>query len=152
MDDEVVRDVKVPVLGLGTAQITGNECINTVEQALDLGYRHIDTAQLYGNESEIGEVIENSRIERDKLFIVTKTKRKNLGKGKLYQSFMDSLEKLRTNYVDLLLIHAPSRKVPIHEYIHEMNKLQDKDKINYIGVSNFSVEQTKKLWMHLARQ
>lgn len=144
MENKVLRDVKVPVLGLGTAQITGDECINTVKQALDIGYRHIDTAQLYGNESEIGEAIENSRIDRDKLFIVTKIKRKNLEKSKLYQSFMESLEKLRTDYVDLLLIHAPSKKVPINESIHEMNKLQDKDKIKHIGVSNFSVEQTKK--------
>lgn len=144
MENEVVRDVKLPVLGLGTAQITGDECINTVDQALNSGYRHIDTAQLYGNEREIGKAIENSRINRDKIFLVTKIKRRNLGKDKLCQSFINSLEKLRTNYVDLLLIHAPSRKVPIKESIHEMNKLYDKDKINHIGVSNFSVEQTKK--------
>lgn len=144
MEQEIVKNAKIPALGLGTAQLTGEECINTVEEALNLGYRHIDTAQLYGNESEIGKAIENSQIDRNKIFIVTKIKRKNLEKTKLYQSFINSLEKLRTNYVDLLLIHAPSRKVPIQESINEMNKLQNKDKIKHIGVSNFSVEKTKK--------
>jgi len=135
-----VRDVEVPALGFGTWQMTGEECRTAVENAIELGYRHIDTAQLYNNEEAVGQAIANSDVDRDEIFLVTKVLRRNLSYDDVIRSVENSLDRLDTD-IDLLLIHSPSRSVPIEETIEAMNKLQDDGQVTHIGVSNFSVAQ-----------
>lgn len=138
-----VRGVEVPGLGFGTARITGDECRAAVEDAIDLGYRHIDTAQMYDNEGEVGDAIARSRVDREELFVVTKVHRRNLAYEDVLDSVADSLERLGTE-IDLLLIHAPSRTVPTAESIEAMNQLQRDGRVDAIGVSNFSVGQLRE--------
>lgn len=134
----------LPTLGLGTAGMTGRECREAVEQALSIGYRHIDTAQMYDNEEAVGAAIAAADVPREEVFVVTKLHRRNLAYDDVLQTFEDSLAGLDTDTVDLLLIHAPSGTVPVEETIRAMNELQHDDLVDHIGVSNFSVEQTKQ--------
>lgn len=142
MEHVVVKGVEVPAVGFGTAGMTGNDCRTAVEDALDLGYRHLDTAQMYGNEAAVGDGIARSRVDRDELFLVTKVHRRNLAYEDVVDSVAGSLERLGTA-IDLLLIHAPSRTVPIEESIEAMNRLQREGRVDHIGVSNFSVDELR---------
>ena len=139
-----VQGVEVPALGLGTARMRGEECRIAVEEALELGYRHIDTAQMYDNEEMVGAAVSESEVDRDEVFLVTKILRSNLGYDDVLSSFEQSLQRLQMDYVDLLLIHAPSRSVPVVESLRAMNELQDEGKVRHIGVSNFSVSQMRE--------
>jgi diketogulonate reductase-like aldo/keto reductase len=143
MEYATVRGIKVPKIGLGTARMTGEGCRQAVETGLDLGYRHLDTAQLYDNEDAVGEVIAASGVDRSEVFLTTKLHRRNLAPEDVFESFAASLNRLGTDYVDLLLIHAPSDAVPVEETIDAMNELQDEGKVERVGVSNFSVEQLR---------
>ena len=105
---------KMPALGYGTWQLSGNACIKALEQALKIGYRHIDTAQIYGNEAEIGEAL-SYNIKREEIFLTTKIWIDNFAAEKVKSSFAESLHKLRTDYVDLLLLHWPNPAVPLEE-------------------------------------
>lgn len=137
------KGVTIPALGLGTYSMKGEECRKACLNALELGYRHFDTAQMYNNEQPVGDAIRQSDVLRDDIFVVTKILRKNLAYEDVLSSFSSSLSRLGLDYVDLLLIHAPSSTVPIEESIEAMNKLQQEGTVKHIGVSNFSVEQTK---------
>src|SRR4029450_4796381 len=97
----------IPLLGYGTYPLTGVECRDGVAMALDLGLRHIDTAQLYDNEKDVGQAIARSGINRDEIFLVTKVGRDNLGRRHFIHSVQDSLEKLGVGRVELLLTHGP---------------------------------------------
>ena len=138
-----IQDVQIPALGLGTARMKGETCRETVETGLDLGYRHIDTAQMYNNEDAVGTAVRASSVDRDDVFLTTKINRGNQKYDDVLSSFAGSLERLGMEYVDLLLIHAPSR-TPIEETIEAMNQLQERDRVRHIGVSNFSVQQTEE--------
>lgn len=140
METVTVHGVEVPAVGFGTWQLTGEDCRLAVEDALELGYRHLDTAQMYDNEAAVGEAVENSAVDREDVFLVTKVLRGNLAYDDLLDSVEASLDRLGTD-IDLLLIHAPSRSVPIAESIEAMNQLQDTGAVRHIGVSNFSVTQ-----------
>lgn len=129
------EDAGMPVLGLGTWQLTGRECVKSVRNALDLGYRHIDTAQMYGNETEIGEAIEG--FPREELFITSKVPPDNLEHDKLLGSCAESLDKLGTDYLDLYLVHWPSSRIPIEETFPAFRELKDEGRIRAAGVSNF---------------
>lgn len=142
MEYETVRDVEVPAIGLGTWQLRGEACRTAVETALRLGYRHVDTAQMYGNEAAVGDAIANAPVDREDVFLVTKVGRRDLAYDDVIRSVEESLERLGT-HVDLLLIHAPSRTVPIEESIEAMNRLQRDGGVDHVGVSNFSVEQLR---------
>src|SRR5262245_58089509 len=109
----------IPRLGLGTFRLNGQVVIDSVTNALELGYRAIDTAQIYGNEAEIGQAIAQSGLARGDLFLTTKIWTENLAGDKLAASLEDSLAKLRTDHVDLALIHWPSpgNRVPVAEFI-----------------------------------
>ncbi|WP_336136278.1 aldo/keto reductase [Natronomonas amylolytica] len=120
------------------------EARNAVETALELGYRHIDTAQMYGNEDAVGAAVEKADIARDEVFVVTKTLSRNLAYDDLHDSFEDSLDRLKMESVDLLLIHEPSRSVPVEESIRAMNELQEAGRVRHIGVSNFSIRQLRE--------
>lgn len=144
MEYVTVRGVEVPALGLGTARMDETECRNAVETALELGYQHVDTAQMYGTEGPVGDAIAASGVDRADIFVTTKIHRRNLAYDDVLDSFDDSLSRLGMDYVDLLLIHAPSGTVPLEETLSAMDELRDDGTVGYIGVSNFSVEQLKR--------
>lgn len=138
-----LQDERIPAIGLGTWQLTEN-CAESVENALEMGYLHVDTAQVYGNEAEVGEGIQNAKIDRDDIWLTTKVWRDNLNKEDLKNSVEESLEKLKTEYVDLLLIHWPFAEMDLEEVLEEMNELVEEGKARNIGISNFTAEQTHK--------
>jgi 2,5-diketo-D-gluconate reductase B len=144
MEYVTVQGAEIPALGFGTARMGTTETRNAVETALELGYRHIDTAQMYGNEDAVGAAVEKADVARDEVFVVTKILSRNLAHDDLHDSFEDSLDRLKMEYVDLLLIHEPSRSVPVKESIRAMNELQEAGRVRHIGVSNFSVRQLRE--------
>ena len=134
-----VQGRPMPVLGLGTWQLTGSACERVVRTALEIGYRHIDTAEMYGNEGEIGQALAKAQVQREDLFITTKIWTNHLRARDVGPTVESSLRKLRTEHVDLLLIHWPNPSVPIGETLGAMQKLQASGKTRAIGVSNFPV-------------
>ena len=133
-------------LGLGTFRLTDQVVIDSVRTGLELGYRLIDTAQIYGNEKEVGQAIAASGVARDRLFITTKIWIENLATGKLSASLKDSLTKLRTDHVDLTLIHWPSpgNAVPVAEYMGALAEAKAQGLTTQIGVSNFNIALMKE--------
>jgi 2,5-diketo-D-gluconate reductase B len=129
--------IQVPKLGFGTWQITGSDCVEAVRDALELGYRHIDTAQMYGNEAEVGQAIADSGVARKEIFLTTKVLPENLDRDSCRRSTEESLDKLGTSYVDLLLIHWPNERLPLDEPLSAMRQLQEEGSVRHIGVSNF---------------
>jgi 2,5-diketo-D-gluconate reductase B len=134
-----VKGTRVPAIGLGTWQLSGRQCYDSVRQALDLGYRHIDTAQMYGNEQEVGRAIRDSGIARSEIFLTTKLAPGNLAAAAVRHSTEDSLRRLGLDHVDLLLIHWPSSSVALEETLPAMAALRDQGKARHLGVSNFTV-------------
>jgi diketogulonate reductase-like aldo/keto reductase len=132
----------MPVIGLGTWQIEGERCTKAVKAALDLGYRHIDTAKMYGNETEIGQAIRG--FPREQLFITTKVWNTDLGYDDTIASCDDSLAQLDTAYLDLLLIHWPNRNIPLAETFRAFKRLVDEKKVRAVGVSNFTIARTEE--------
>lgn len=143
-----LKGAEVPEIGLGTWQITGDACRKAVEDALELGYRHIDTAQIYGNEEHVGTGIANSNVDRNDVWLTTKIWRTNFHPEDVISSFHESLEKLQTNYVDLLLIHWPSKKIDFKNTLEAMKQLKQEGKVKHIGVSNFTPEQLEEAQKH----
>ncbi len=139
---------RIPQLGLGTWELRGTVCARIVEQALRLGYRHIDTAEMYGNEREVGEGLRASRVPRDEVFVTTKIWPENFAPLALMRSAQESLRKLKLTQVDLLLLHWPSSSVPLEETIGALNTAKERGFTKHIGISNFTadfVEQAVKL-------
>ncbi len=134
----------IPALGFGTARMTGKTCQQAVELALEVGYRHLDTAQLYDNEEAVGAAIEASDVDREDIFVVTKIHRDNAAYDAVLESTRESTKRLGLECIDVLLIHAPSQHVPLSETIEAMNDLQAAGRVEHIGVSNFSVEQLER--------
>lgn len=131
----------IPVLGLGTWRSKGQDCIDIVSQALKMGYEHIDTAQAYSNEVEVGKGIKQSGVARDKLFLTTKIFPDDMKfePEKLKAAAKRSLENLDTDYVDLLLLHWPDDRVPLSKTIPALCELQKQGLTRHIGVSNFNI-------------
>ncbi|MEZ0170344.1 aldo/keto reductase [Microvirga sp. TS319] len=129
----------IPALGFGTFRMSGPDVLRMVPHALDLGFRHIDTAQIYGNETEVGEGLARSGIARADVFLTTKVWVENYRHDAFLASVDESLAKLRTDYVDLLLLHWPSASVPLAEQIGALNEVQRSGRVRHIGVSNFTV-------------
>ena len=131
----------IPVLGLGTWQSTGQDCIDVVSQGLQMGYEHIDTAQAYDNEVEVGKGIKQSGVARDKFFLTTKIFPDDMKfePEKLIAAAKRSLENLDTDYVDLLLLHWPDNRVPLSETMPALCELQKQGLTRNIGVSNFNI-------------
>jgi 2,5-diketo-D-gluconate reductase B len=132
-----IRGTSVPVLGLGTWELEGEDCLRGVPMALELGYRHLDTAQIYGNEEEVGRGLAASGVPREEVFLTTKLWRSNVEPARVRSSAEESLRKLRTDYVDLLLIHWPVPDVPVGATLEAMLQLVDQGKVRHVGVSNF---------------
>lgn len=128
--------IEMPILGFGVYQVAdGNECEKAVSEAIEVGYRLFDTAQAYGNEKSVGDAIRKSGIDRKEFFIVTKVWVSNAGEEKAYQSILNSLEKLQTDYVDLLLIHQPFNDY--YGTYRAMERAYKEGKARAIGISNF---------------
>ena len=130
----------IPTLGFGTFRVPGPDAERMVSHVLATGYRHIDTAQIYGNEAEVGDGIRRSGVARGDLFLTTKVWVENYKHDAFIASVDESLEKLRTDYVDLLLLHWPNEAVPLAEQIGTLNEVAKAGKVHHIGVSNFNTD------------
>jgi len=136
----------IPVFGLGTFRLQNQVVIDSVKAGFELGYRLIDTAQIYGNEMQVGQAIAESGVPRDALFLTTKIWTANLAKDKLVPSLKESLTKLRTNHVDLALIHwpSPNNEVPVSEFMGALAEARASGLTRHIGVSNFNMALMKE--------
>ena len=134
-----IQGASLPALGFGTWSLSGSRCREMVCCAIELGYRHIDTATIYGNEVEVGQGIAASGISRDEIFLVTKVWTNNLRFKAVLASAEESLRRLDTDYIDLLLVHWPTRSVPLSETLDAMSELRSRGQIRHVGVSNFNV-------------
>lgn len=133
------KGARIPAIGLGTWQLSGRTCARVVEQALRLGYRHIDTAQAYENEREVGDGMRASGVRRDDVFITTKVWTNHFAPHDLERSVKESLVKLRLPSVDLLLLHWPNPQVPLAETLGALAHAKRLGLARHIGVSNFTV-------------
>lgn len=150
----LTHNTKIPVLGLGTWNMGGGmmadttydkENIHAIKTAIELGITHIDTAEMYGDghaEQLVGQAIKD--FDRETLFITTKVSPENLRYDDVIASAKKSLKRLKTEYIDLYLIHVPNPRIPIQETMKALNFLQEQRLIKFIGVSNFSVKQIKE--------
>jgi 2,5-diketo-D-gluconate reductase B len=133
------KNVRFPALGLGTWELRGRQCARIVEQAVRLGYRHFDTAQMYGNERDVGDGIRASGIKRDEVFVVTKVAPDNLAPTLLVRSVKESVGALRLGEIDLLLLHWPNKGLPLAETIDALVSVKRDGFVRNIGVSNYTV-------------
>jgi 2,5-diketo-D-gluconate reductase B len=130
---------RIPLLGLGTWELRGRACARVVEQALRLGYRHLDTAELYENEREVGEGLRASGVPREKVFVTTKIWPSHFAPRELERAARDCLVRLRLSEVDLLLLHWPNPQIPLRETIGALCKVKRDGLARHIGISNFTV-------------
>lgn len=135
---------KIPVLGFGTFQSQGDTCRNAVKTALDIGYRHVDTASMYENEEAVGQGIKDSGVPRDDIFLTSKLQRKHLDPDGVRASCENSLTALDTDYLNLLLIHWPEESVPLSDTLGALTELKKEGKIRHLGVSNFTADWLKR--------
>lgn len=142
----MASSVDIPAVGAGTYRLLGNVAWQSVKDALELGYRHIDTAQVYDNEKEVGKAIIDSGVNRKEIFLTTKVWNDRLSPAMLLDSVRESLQKLKTDYVDLLLVHWPSPEdgTPMGIYLQEMLKAKELGYARNIGVSNFTIANLKE--------
>ena len=131
--------VKMPQLGYGVYQVTQDECERCVRDALEVGYRHIDTAQSYFNEEQVGAAIDASDVDRGDIFLTTKVWIEHYGEGATRASVEESLRKLKTDYLDLVLLHQPFGDT--FGAWRDLVKLYEKGEIRAIGISNFYVDR-----------
>jgi 2,5-diketo-D-gluconate reductase B len=132
-----VQGTRVPRLGFGTWQITGPAAEEAVRDALEIGYRQIDTARMYGNEAEVGAGLRGGGVDREEIFLTTKVWMDDFEPRRLKAAAEDSLRSLRTDYLDLLLLHWPNPDVPLAATLAAMDELREAGKIRRLGVSNF---------------
>lgn len=136
---ELANGLKMPQLGYGVYQVAREECERCVRDALEVGYRHIDTAQSYFNEEQVGAAIAQSGVERGDIFLTTKVWIEHYGEGATRASVEDSLRKLKTDYVDLILLHQPFGDV--FGAWRDLAKLYEEDKVKAVGISNFYADR-----------
>lgn len=140
----------MPSLGFGTFDLRGETCREAVRTALRLGYRHIDTARMYGNETEIGAGIREERVNRSDIFITTKVWHDSLRPDDVRQSVDTSLRALGTDYLDLVLIHWPNSAVPVEDTLGALEELKEQGVIRNVGVSNFPSRQLRRALLCLS--
>jgi 2,5-diketo-D-gluconate reductase B len=134
------KGARIPLVGLGTWDVRDRACARIVEQALRLGYRHIDTAQMYENEREVGEGLRASGVKRNEIFVTTKIWPTHFAPRELEQAAKERLIQLRMTEVDLLLLHWPNPKIPLEETLGALCKVKAMGLARHIGVSNFNVK------------
>jgi 2,5-diketo-D-gluconate reductase B len=137
------QGIRLPKLGLGTFRMQGDACRRAVESALGLGYRHIDTAEMYGNEEAIGAAIAGSRVARNDLHVTTKVWHENLAPDAIRRAFDASCKKLRLDHIDLYLVHWPSRNMNLPDIFETLMKLKQEGRTRAIGVANFTTALLK---------
>lgn len=137
---------RIPLLGLGTWDLRGRVCARLVEQALRLGYRHVDTAEMYENEREVGDGVRASGVRRDDVFITTKIWPSHFAPRELERAARDCLVRLRLTEVDLLLLHWPNPRIPLEETLGALCKVKRDGLARHIGVSNFTVALLADAW------
>ena len=141
MDGPVVEahGARIPLIGLGTWNLRGSTCVRMVEQALRLGYRHVDTAEMYDNEREVGEGLRASGLARGQVFITTKIWPSHFAPRELERAVKESLARLQLAEVDLMLLHWPNPQIPLRETLGALCKVKRMGLARHIGVSNFTV-------------
>jgi 2,5-diketo-D-gluconate reductase B len=139
MDIVQAQGARIPLVGLGTWELRGRACARIVEQALRLGYRHVDTAEMYDNEREVGEALRASAVARADVFITTKIWPSHFAPLELERAAKASLARLRLAEVDLLLLHWPNPQIPLSETLGALSKVKQAGLARHIGVSNFTV-------------
>jgi 2,5-diketo-D-gluconate reductase B len=137
------QGISLPRLGLGTFRMQGDVCRVAVESALGLGYRHIDTAEMYGNEDAIGPAIAASGVARQDMHVTTKVWHENLAPDAIRRAFDTSLKKLRLDHVDLYLVHWPSKNMNLPAMFETLLKLKEEGRTRAIGVANFNLALLK---------
>ncbi len=142
------RGVEIPKLGLGTWQLSGESCVEAVRDAIELGYRHIDTARAYGNEVQVGQGLHDSGANRGEIFLTTKLWYTELRPIGVHDQIEHSLRELRTEYIDLLLIHWPNRRVPLAETLAAMLEARDAGRVRHLGVANFPSAMLREALEH----
>jgi diketogulonate reductase-like aldo/keto reductase len=130
---------RIPAIGLGTWELRGRTCARLVEQALRFGYRHIDTAQMYENEREVGEGLRASGVDRNDVFVTTKVWTTHFAPNDLERSVKESLKQLRLAQIDLVLLHWPNPRIPLSETLSALANVRRLGMTRHIGVSNFTV-------------
>jgi 2,5-diketo-D-gluconate reductase B len=135
----VAGEARIPALGCGTWQLRGEPCAMIVAEALRVGFRHIDTAQGYGNEAAVGEGISASKVPRNTIFVTTKVMPHLLSDGPLQRSVEESLARLRVDRIDLLLLHWPNPAIPLAESMRALADAKRRGLTRHVGVSNFTV-------------
>ena len=151
MEHVTVQGTAVPALGFGTWELEGDTCATAVEIGLELGFRHIDTAQAYGNEQLVGAALTAAPVDREDVFLTTKVWNDNLDHpDHLRDSVHESLHKLNVEYVDLLMLHWPVHWEQLGANLAAIAELQGQDKVRYVGVCNFSYDQTEAAMEHAA--
>jgi 2,5-diketo-D-gluconate reductase B len=142
MDVVEANGAKIPAIGLGTMTLQGEMCVEAVKTALRLGYRHIDTAERYRNEAEVGEGLrrglQDAGLAREDVFVTTKVYHDKLAPADFRQSFDESLAKLQLPWVDLLLIHWPNPAVPLADTLEVLCKAKREGRTRHVGVANFT--------------
>ncbi|MFW5917982.1 MAG: aldo/keto reductase [Haloferacaceae archaeon] len=141
MEHVTVAGTEVPAVGIGTWQVDPDVAADAVTDALEIGYRHVDTAQLYENEAGVGRAIAASDVAREDVFLTTKVDPRHRSVGSILESVEDSLAALDTGYVDLLLIHWPNPLADLETVIDGLNEAVDRDMARHIGVSNFGKDR-----------
>jgi len=144
MDPITTQGMHMPKLGLGTWRLKGPECVDAVQRAIGLGYRHIDTAEMYGNEDAVGEAVANAGVKRADLHVTTKVWYENLGADAMQRSIDGSLAKLRMDYVDLYLIHWPAPGMDLADALVNLMRVKEQGKARAIGVSNFPMAMLRR--------
>ncbi|MGY3460672.1 2,5-diketo-D-gluconate reductase B [Bradyrhizobium sp. LM3.4] len=143
MDNLKTQGISMPKLGLGTFRMQGDACRAAVESALSIGYRHIDTAEMYGNEEPIGVALAAAGVQRGELHITTKVWHENLAPEAIRRAFDASLKKLRLDHVDLYLVHWPSKAANWRAVFETLMKLKEEGRTRAIGVANFTTALLK---------
>jgi 2,5-diketo-D-gluconate reductase B len=145
MEQLPTQGIDLPRLGLGTYRMQGDACRAAVESALALGYRHIDTAEMYGNEEAVGAAIADAGVPRKDLHVTTKVWNENLAPDAMRRAFDASLKKLRLDRIDLYLVHWPAPKMNLPAMFETLMKLKQEGRTRAIGVANFNVALLKKV-------
>lgn len=139
METIETQGARIPVIGLGTWELRDRDCVRLVQEAVRAGYRHFDTAQMYDNEEAVGEGLKAAGIKRDDVFITTKIWPSNFAPKDFARAAKESLKRLKVDDVDLLLLHWPSKEIPLADTLGALCKLKREGGARHIGVSNFTV-------------
>ena len=144
METLEIQGERLPKIGLGTWNMRGDTCYRATLSAIELGYRHIDTAEMYRNEAEVGRALADSGVDRSEIFLTTKVSASHVTRKGVLDAAENSLQRLGIDTIDLYLVHWPNDRIPIEDSMSGMNELVNQGKVRRIGVSNFSVRQLQE--------